>query len=408
VENTYTSIDIGSDSIKVVVCQLFDNKLNLLAASSVKAEGVRFGELINKVQLKNSIKTAIDEVEEMLGINIDKVLLSVSSIDCEYTLVNSEIKLDNETAINGDDIENVLSSGANKIQTRDYEIINTIPIDFEVDNEHNIIDPKGKKGNILRSRSIIGLGKKAKLYPLLAILEEMGITVVDISLNSVGDICALKNKQADSEVGIIINIGYELTTVSLYNKSIPIKSKTIQIGSKNIDNDIAYVFKINTNEALKIKEKFALADKKFASKNDYFEVNNKLNEKIKISQYQVSEVVMSRIEEILGTAKKEINTLTNKNVDYIIITGGTSSMDNFPVVTEKIFGSIARVGNIKLLGVRNNKYSSAVGNIIFFINKLKLRNIDYTMIEEEQEYETEKSGIDSMLGKVFGYFFKED
>ena len=406
-ENTYTSIDIGSDLIKVVVCQLFDNKLNLLAASSVKSEGIRYGELTNKTQLKTSIKKAIDEVEEMLGFNIDKVLLSVSSMDSEYTLVNSELKIENES-VNGDDIENILSKCVDSIQTRDYEVINTIPIDFEVDNERNIIDPKGKKGNVLRVRSIIGLGKKAKLYPLLAILEEMGITVVDISLNSVGDINALKNKQADSEIGIIINIGYEATTLSLYNKSIPIKTRTLQIGSKSIDSDISYLFKVNTNEAIRIKEKFALADKKFASKNDFFEINNKLNEKIKISQYEVSEVVMSRIEEILESAKKEIKVLTNRDVDYIIITGGTSSMDNFPVVTEKVFGSISKVGNIKLLGVRNNKYSSVVGNIIHFINKLKLRNIDYTMIDDYEKEEPEKSGIDTMLGKVFGYFFKED
>ena len=107
-ENTYTSIDIGSDLIKVVVCQLFDNKLNLLAASSVKSEGIRYGELTNKTQLKTSIKKAIDEVEEMLGFNIDKVLLSVSSMDSEYTLVNSELKIENES-VNGDDIENILS-----------------------------------------------------------------------------------------------------------------------------------------------------------------------------------------------------------------------------------------------------------------------------------------------------------
>ena len=33
----YTSVDIGSDTIKIVVCELFNKKLNLLAASSIKS-----------------------------------------------------------------------------------------------------------------------------------------------------------------------------------------------------------------------------------------------------------------------------------------------------------------------------------------------------------------------------------
>ena len=122
---------------------------------------------------------------------------------------------------------------------------------------------------------------------------------------------------------------------------------------------------------------------------------------------------MSRIEEILVLARKEINLLTKREVDYIIITGGTSSMDNFTVVSEEVLGNNASVGNIRILGVRNNKYSSVIGNIVYFINKLKLRNIDYTMLDEEIEnYKENKNNImnvinETMLGKVFGYFFND-
>ena len=39
-KNIYTSVDIGSDTIKVIVCELYNGKLNLLAASSVKSRGI--------------------------------------------------------------------------------------------------------------------------------------------------------------------------------------------------------------------------------------------------------------------------------------------------------------------------------------------------------------------------------
>ena len=120
---------------------------------------------------------------------------------------------------------------------------------------------------------------------------------------------------------------------------------------------------------------------------------------------------MSRIEEILSMAKEQINNLTNKELSYIIITGGTSNIPQFKAVASEILGDIS-IGNIKIIGVRNNKYSSAIGNIIYFINRLKLRGNNYSMFSEEDENKLSSkknanNSNESMLGKVFGYFFGE-
>ena len=48
-------------------------------------------------------------------------------------------------------------------------------------------------------------------------------------------------------------------------------------------------------------------------------------------------------------------------------------MNNFSIVSQDILGDISNVGKIRMLGVRNNKYSSVIGNIVYFINKLRLK-----------------------------------
>ena len=53
----------------------------------------------------------------------------------------------------------------------------------------------------------------------------------------------------------------------------------------------------------------------------------------KINQFELSEIVMSRTEEILNEAKKEINLLTSKKIDYIIITGGIIDSYAFSYLT---------------------------------------------------------------------------
>ena len=69
----------------------------------------------------------------------------------------------------------------------------------------------------------------------------------------------------------------------------------------------------------------------------------KNQENIKINQYEVSEIVYSRIKEILINAKKEINLLTKKEISYIIITGGTTELMEFTEVAKEIFGKKYKV-----------------------------------------------------------------
>ena len=252
------------------------------------------------------------------------------------------------------------------------------------------------------------------IYSVASVLESLGVEVADISVTSIGDIFAFKNKSISDKLGVIINMGSDITTVSLYNKCIPANTKIINMGSKDIDNDITYMYNINALEAKKVKEKFAFAHKRYANGSDYYETVNLNGEKIKINSVEVSEIVMARVEEIFSLAKNEINLLTNREIQYIIVTGGGSNALNIEQTAQNIFGSKVSTGKMNMVGVRNNKYSVALGNLIYYINNLKIKGKEDTMLSED-DMETlslpNKHFInttnDTMLGKVFGYFFGE-
>ncbi len=414
-KQVYTSIDIGSDTVKVVVAELFNSKINLLAASSIKSNGIKKGLITDAEQASESIKKAITSVEEMLGIKIKKVITSIPSYYTDFEMIKGSIEIENETPIDGDKVSELLNEAIKTSKIKDKVMVTTLPVDFMVDEKSNIKDPKGMTGTKFSTRAVMIHTAKKNLLSVIKILESLDLEVVDVSLNSVGDMYAVRDKEIKEKIGALINIGHETTTVSLYNKGIIVKSSVIGMGGKNIDHDISYIYKVNEKNASKIKEKFALAHKKYASVNDYYEVKNESGETIKINQFEVSEVVMARLEEILVTARKEINMLTKHDVDYILITGGTSSMTNFDLIAKEVLGNDTKIGEIKLIGLRHNRYSSAIGNIVYFISKLKLKEKNYSMIskDDSQILSTSKKSLipeNSMLGKVFGCFFddKED
>ena len=407
----YASLDIGSDTIKIAVCELYENKLNLLAATTTKSKGIKRGLIMDFELASITIKQAFREVEEILGFKVRKVIASIPSYLAEYNIVKSSIDIESGSMITNKDVMKSLEQAilAKKIEGR--EVVTILPIDFKINDQIVIKDPVGLNGSKLSARAILVTVPKKNAYSVVGLLEKIGIEVVDISINNIGDLYSLKNKNFESGVSAIINIGEDTTNISLFNLGIIIKSIVLSNGSKMIDNELSYHYKLDIDTVKKIKKKYALANKTKANSKEVVDCKNKDGKVVKINQYEISEIIENKIKEILDMAKNELNNLTSKRIDYIIITGGMSNMQAFDMTAADIFGKIVNIGSIKILGARNNIYSSVMGNIIYFISKLKLKGQNYTMIDgkelESFDAVNTRSTSDSSLGKLFENFFNE-
>ena len=194
-KHIYTSLDIGSDSIKIVVCELYQNKLNLLASSSYKSKGIKKGLITNVEEASKSVMGSIKDVENILGIKIDKVVASVPSYFNEYNVAKAEMDINNpEHIVTANDVKNILDMAIQSKMSEDSEIINYIPVDFKLDDENGIKSPMGKSGNKLSVRTIVVSTQKKYIYSVISLLENIGIEVVDISTTGIGNIYAFKDK----------------------------------------------------------------------------------------------------------------------------------------------------------------------------------------------------------------------
>lgn len=401
----YTSVDLGSDSIKIMVAEIFNKKLNVLATSVVKSSGIKKGLIVNANDVISCLKKAIGDIENNLFITIDKVIASVPSYYASFEVVNASIDIVDR--ITGRDIVKVLKESVKSKIKEDRELVTIIPIYFICDDKKNIKDPKGLIAKTLGVKAMMVTTPKKCVHSIISIFNSIGIEVIDVNLGSIADYTEFKNKYTEESLSLMINIGYDITTVSLFNKGIIINSEIIQIGSKNIDNDISYVFKVDKQNSIKLKENFAVAHKKFSRVNEVKECINNNNDLICINQYDISQIVMSRLTEILNLSKKQSFLLTNREISYIIITGGTSEMPGMSYLVDEIFDNNASIGNIDTIGIRDNKYSTVSGLIRCFNEKLELRDNDYSMIDLDNENDKKKLDLSdtSVLGKVFGYFF---
>ena len=405
----YTGIDLGTDSIKIVVTEKVNDKFQVLASVSSPSNGIKNGFIVDTKMAVSSVKNALKQINDSLGIKIEKVVACIPPSNAKMDIVMGTTNVIDYNEITGVDVSNALLDAIKNQDFTNDELVTAMPISFTVDENTNIKDPKGMKGSVLETRIVISMVPKEPLYRILEVLKLSGLDTVDISFTSVGDYYSIKNRKYDELVGAIINIGEESTNISVFNKGIQIKNSVIPIGSVNVDRDLTYVFRSKLSESRKIKETFAMASIKYADSNDTWNIEIDKDNTKEVNQLGVSKVVEARIREILKLAKNEIKNLTNREIRYIIITGGLSEIASFPILVEQEFGFVAKVCNINTMGVRDNKYSSCYGITKYFDDKLSLRGKEYKMIEKE-DIDTMLS-IDSnmtnesMLGKVFGHFF---
>ena len=381
--NIYTGIELGTSSIKVIVLEVDNGKYNVLASVSFASSGIRNGQIVDTKAATVCVREALKKISEMLGIKITKVVACVPPTDCVMDIAVGQSDVLYTECISGEDISNVISDALRGKKFEEYELITATPISFKVDDKGPIKDPKGLKGEVLEARVVIGMLPKEGLYRILEVLKLSGVETVDVSFASVGDYYSVKCEKYDGVVGAIINIGETSTNVSIFNKGIQIKHALVPIGSYNVDKDLAYIFKISKNDARKLKETFSVSMCKYADNNDLIEVKDNNGEMKIISQVGVTKVVEARLREILKFAKNEINNLTNREIRYIIITGGLSEIAGFSYLVEEEFGSIAKISNILTMGIRHNKYSSVFGIVKYFDDKLLLRGKSYNMLSKE-------------------------
>ena len=403
----YTGIELGTDSIKVVVLEKLQDEFHVLASVHSPSDGVSKGQVVDIKKCVSSVRAALKKVDDMLGIKIIKAIAVVPPTGCMLDIAVGSIDIDG--VITGDDVSRVLKDALIGRIEENQELVTAVPINFTVDEKEGILDPKGMRGSMLEVKVVVATLPKEPLYRILEVLKLSGLDAIDVCFTSTGDYYAVRNARLQKEVGAIINIGEDITNVSVFNKGIQIKNATIPIGSHNVDRDITYIFKIREADSKRLKEQFAVSMQVYADSNDSVTVSVGEEEK-EISQVGISKVVEARLDEILNLAKKEIKNLTNREIRYIIVTGGLSEMAGFQYIVESVFGLNAKVCNINTMGLRHNRYSSVLGAIEYFDDKMSLRGKNVSMISESDVQtlmspDDKTINNDNIISKVFGHFF---
>ncbi|MFZ2593313.1 MAG: cell division FtsA domain-containing protein [Minisyncoccia bacterium] len=260
--HTVTGIDIGSSSIKVMVCEFSELQQTpkVIGTGIAQSRGVRQGYIVNVEEAADALTQAITLAQTESGVPITHAYVSLNGVGLQEIICTAELLLSKEgRVITDDDIQKVISLARRNAQEQllNRKIVHEIPIEFTVANTKMFNSPVGMKSKSISIQLLIVNIIEQHLSNLVETCESANIEVVDVMAGPLAASLVTVSKAQKIAGAALVLLGSETTTVAVFEDGIPKGLKVLPFGGSQITNELALSLKIPIEDADRIKKNYA-------------------------------------------------------------------------------------------------------------------------------------------------------
>lgn len=351
------AIELGSTNIIGVAGKKnIDGSISIL--SVIKEDSTS---CINKGVVYNIDKTVqcltniIKRLEASLKAKVAQVYVGVGgqSIRSVKNTLIKELPLD--TVVTLDMVNELMDENRNMTYPA-QEVLDAITQEYKVDAQYQL-DPVGIQCTRLEANLLNILWKKSFYRNLNKCFDNAGIAIAEMYLAPLALADSVLT-DVEKRVGcVLVDLGAETTTVSVYYRNILRHLAVIPLGGNNITIDIASL-QMDDENAEKMKRKYASA---YTESKDIDEnLKYSIDEDRQVDSKTFIEIVEARLEEIIKNVWYQVpSEYTDKLLGGFIITGGVSNMKNI----EKAFKQHTGVDKIRIANFVQETINSNIPEI---------------------------------------------
>lgn len=371
------SLDIGTSKVRAIIGEMNNGTFNIIGVGSADSEGIRKGSIVDIDQTVQSIRSAIDHAERMVGIQITEVYVGITGNHIGLQTSHGVVAVSNEDReIGEEDIERVLKAAEVIAVPPEREIIDVVAKQYIVDGLEGIQDPRGMIGVRLEVEATIVTGAKTPIHNLLRCVEKSGLRIVDLVLLPLGTGQLSLSKDEKTMGSALVDVGAGSTTIAIFEEGSIVATSTLPIGGEFVTNDIAYGLRTLTDQAEKVKLKYGCANYDDAATDVVFKVTRiGSNVDKEFNQQDLAAIIEPRVQEIFQLVQAEVRRLgyTELPGGYIL-TGGTVSMPGVLQVAQGELAASVRIAVPDFIGVRDPSFTSGVGILQNAVRQYRVRS----------------------------------
>jgi cell division protein FtsA len=373
-----TALDIGSTKVCCFIARV-EAAPRILGIGHQIARGVRGGAIVDLEAVGHSIRNAVHAAEEMAGVTIERVVVTLSGGFAGSRIVKAEIDVARRE-ISDADMRQVLERGYRMRGSDDRQVIHSIPVGFSIDESRGIRDPRGMAGERLGVNMHIVTAAAANVRNHTAAIgrSHLEVEALVVSPYAAGLACLVEDEM---ELGVtVIDMGGGTTTIGVFFDGNLVFADTLPVGGSHVTNDIARGLSTPLAHAERLKALFGSA------------IASTLDERETIAVPQIGEeddghvshvpksllvsIIAPRVEETFEMVR---NRLEARGFDKIagrrvVLTGGACQLHGVRELAGLILDKQVRIGRpARIKGLAESThgpaFSAAAGLLLFAMSE---------------------------------------
>ncbi|MGH9729753.1 MAG: cell division protein FtsA [Candidatus Acidiferrales bacterium] len=369
-------LDIGSTKTCALVGEIEEEggAVKFAGLGAAESKGWRKGQIVNLELAVSSIRRAVEEAENIVGVPVESALVGVAGGHVRGVNSRGGITLGQRSReIHRDDVRRAVEAAKNVSLPEDREVLHVLPQEFFVDAQDNIRDAIGMVGQRLEANVHIVTASATSSQNVVNAVNKSGVIVSDTVLEPLASAEACLT-QDERELGCcLLDIGGGTTELIVFSGGVVRHTAAIAIGGDHFTNDLAVGLRTPVPEAESAKREHACAWREIMGVDTPIEIGSVGDRPPRtVFARNLCEIVEPRAHELLTMVREDLRRagLDSQIPAGIVLTGGGARLRGLIELSEKIFRLPVRLAAPRGLSditeaVSQPEYSAAVGLVLY-------------------------------------------
>jgi cell division protein FtsA len=354
------ALDIGSSKVACLIARLRphgpqqvltrrSHAVEVIGFGHTGARGMKAGSVVNLAQAEEGIRQAVDAAERMASVEIESVILPISSGRLFGELFAADVDIVGSGVSEGD-IARVLAAGGRHSQRDGRAVLHSLPVGYSIDGTDGIRDPRGMLGGRFGVDMHVATTDIAAARNLMLAVERCHLSVeAMVASPYVAGLSSLADDEADLGAAVV-DMGAGTTTMAVFVGGRFVHLDGFALGGQHVTMDIARGLNARITDAERIKTLYGSVLAGGSDERDMITVppiNDDEREQTQfVSRATLVQIIKPRVEEILEMVRDRLaaSAFAAQARGRVVLTGGSSQLTGLPDLAARILGRPVRVG----------------------------------------------------------------
>ncbi|MEZ5687992.1 MAG: cell division protein FtsA [Caenibius sp.] len=358
ISRLFGAVNIGSFRISAMVAGLSDTgEMMVLGSGHRAAEGIKRGYVTDMDVATHAVRDALERAEKIAGMSVQNVWIGCSGAGLASRVANVEIDIGGRRIDDGD-VEHLLVAARDSIEPDGRMVLHAQPAHYTLDGAHGVPNPRGLHAERLGVDVHVMLAEGAPVRNITETVQNAHVDVQAVVAAPVATAYACLSPE-ERELGVaLIEIGGQVTNVSVHAGGMLLGMAAIPMGSADITDAIASYFGIRRFQAERLK---CVSGSAIASPTDHREmipvsgpggddasgpIARHADDRNRIPRAELVSVITGEIDRLMrdvGSALRDMG-FTGQRGQQVVLTGGGAELAGLADYAQSALGRPVRLG----------------------------------------------------------------